>query len=174
MKSHPAMRIVFILPSVMLGPGDYGPTPIGKLVANVLTGKMKMVLDGSLSLVDARDVALAAINGIEKGQSGERYLVAGRNYAYEEIMQTLANVAGITAPSRRPSPIVLALVARIMEMMSSLTGKPPAISRHHLKRIKDNFWYDSGKAERELNARFRPLSETLADTTHWFRSHGYA
>ena len=61
MKNHPAMRIVFILPSVMLGPGDRGPTPIGRLVLNVLTGKQKFLLDGSLCIADARDVALAAI-----------------------------------------------------------------------------------------------------------------
>lgn len=174
MKSYPAMRIVLILPSVMLGPGDYGPTPIGKLITNVVTGKMKIVLDGSLSIVDARDVALAAVEAIEKGQSGERYLVGGRNYAYQDVMQTLANVSGIPAPSRKPAPIVLNAVARVMETMSGFTGKPPSISRAHLKRIRDNFWYSSAKAERELTVTFRPLSETLTDTVQWFRAHGYA
>ena len=122
----------------------------------------------------SREDALSAVEAIERGQNGERYLVGGRNYAYQDVMQTLANVSGIPAPSRKPAPIVLNTVARVMEMMSKFTGKPPAISRAHLKRIRDNFWYTSAKAERELNVRFRPLSETLTDTVQWFRAHGYA
>ncbi len=36
LESHPDMRIVLILPTVMLGPGDRAPTPTGNFLLNIM------------------------------------------------------------------------------------------------------------------------------------------
>ncbi len=170
MDSHPNLRIVLILPSVMLGPGDSGPTPTGNMVKKFLEGEIKFILPGSLCIVDARDVALAVIESIEKGESGERYVIGGRKYELESFFKVLAEVTGAPPLTKKPSPRVLMLVAKTMSLISKVTGKPPLLKPSILKRLQEDFWYDSKKAERELGVRFRPLTETLSDTANWFRS----
>ena len=44
LESHKDMRIVLLLPTVMLGPGDRGPTPNGNFVINYLKGKFKFII----------------------------------------------------------------------------------------------------------------------------------
>lgn len=71
------IRIIFILPGVMLGPRDSGPTSSGQFIIDFLNKRVPGILPGGLSFVDARDVAQAMIRALGTGQSGERYLVGG-------------------------------------------------------------------------------------------------
>ncbi len=61
------------------------------------------------------------------------------------------------------------LVAFISVIKGKLSGKPPTLKPSILRRLLDNFGYDSSKAKRELGIKFRPLSETLFDTADWFQ-----
>ena len=173
LSSHPSMRIVLLLPGVLLGPGDRGPTPTGNFVLNFLKGKVKFIIPGSMNIVDARDVALGAVKSIHTGQSGERYLIGGRKYPIEEIFKKLAEVTGKPELSKRISLTKLLLVARIMALASKITRKPPALKLSIIRRLQENFWYNSSKAEHDLGVHFRPLSETLSDTAQWFHDEGY-
>jgi len=173
LDSHPSMRVVMILPGAMLGPGDRGPTPMGKFVTNFLKGKFKFILPGSMNIVDARDVALGAIKSIHTEPSAERYLIGGRNYQVEEIFKILAEITGKPNLSKRISPAKLMLLARIMALVSKITGKPPELRLSHIRRLQENFRYNSSKAEHDLQVSFRPLSETLSETTQWFDDGGY-
>src|SRR5690606_8163623 len=56
------LRVIEILPGWMFGPGDAAPTAAGKLIFDVLAGKVPAVPDGGTSIVDARDVARAMLN----------------------------------------------------------------------------------------------------------------
>jgi nucleoside-diphosphate-sugar epimerase len=167
-NDHPDMTVMLLLPSVMLGPGDWGPTPTGNLIILLLKAEFKIILPGSNRIVDARDVALAVIAAIEKGKSGERYLIGGRKYEFSEIYDTLGHVTGRPMPQKSPPPMVLMLISFFMVMKGKFTGKPPALKPSIVRRLLDNFGYDSTKAEKELAIKFRPLSETLSDTAEWF------
>lgn len=171
MESHPEMRIVFILPTAMLGPGDRGPTPSGQFIINALKGKVKFLLPGSMKIVDVRDVAKAIVSAIQKGQSSERYLIGGRQYPISQILQTISEITRKPAPSKSISQNKIILVARIMQIISKITGKPPELKVNIVKRLLRNFWYDSSKAEKEFGIQFRPLKDTLTDTVQWFQSN---
>ncbi|MCP4158350.1 MAG: NAD-dependent epimerase/dehydratase family protein [bacterium] len=173
LEDHPAMRIVLLLPSVMLGPNDWGPTPTGNLMLNILKGEMKIVLPGSNRIVDARDVARAAVAAIDNGDSGERYLVGGNDYTFSEIYQTLGEVAGITVATKKPPTAILMLVARLMAVVSKITGKQFPLKPGIVKRLSSNFRYDSSKAQCLLGTGFRPLRETLTDMVAWFKKEGH-
>lgn len=56
----------------MFGPRDAAPTGASQLVLDYLNQKMPGILDGGTCVVDARDVAQAMINAVERGKSGER------------------------------------------------------------------------------------------------------
>jgi nucleoside-diphosphate-sugar epimerase len=167
--AHSKMRVVLVLPSAMLGPGDRGPTPLGKMVISFLKGEMKAILPGSLALADVRDVAEGVVSALDRGESGERFLIGGRTYAFKEIVVNLARVSGLAAPSKQPPLGILIMMAHIMALASKLTGKPPALTVDKIRRLQMELRFDSQKAERVLGVRFRPLAETLKDTVAWFQ-----
>ncbi len=169
-RSHPDMRIVLLLPTVMLGPGDKAPTPTGKFVLNFLQGELKFILPGSMKIVDARDTAKAAVLAISKGKSGQRYLLGGRKQRIEDIIYILAEVSGKPAPAKKISVNKLLFAARMMGLISKITRKPPKLKTDIIKRLQKDFWYDSQKAEKEFGISFRPISETLEETVKWFES----
>lgn len=168
MESHPEIRIVSILPTVMLGPGDRGPTPTGSFIMKLMQGKMKFVLPGWHRIADARDVATAVVASMTRGESGERYLVGGRRYAFSEIYGAVAEVSGQALPTRKIPPAMLLFASHLMGLFGKLTRKPQLIKPGIVKRLQEDFVYRSTKAEQELGVSFRPLAETMEDTVKWF------
>ena len=85
LAAHLDFWAAFVLPGWMHGPGDSGPTSAGQTVLDFLKRKMPGIPPGSFSVVDARDVAEAAILAAENGKRGERYLAAGRTVTMEDL-----------------------------------------------------------------------------------------
>lgn len=173
LEAHADFRLIFILPCLMLGPGDHNLTEGGGLIVRLLKRKIPMILPGQMAIADARDVAQAVINAIKAGQSGKRYLLGGELYTIEKVFAVVSEVSGIKGPTHKPTPGLLLLMADIMEFISKFTGKKPLIQRIQLKTMMENMGYDSSKAQRELHATFRPLHMTVKDTVQWFRENGY-
>jgi dihydroflavonol-4-reductase len=122
-------------------------------------------------VVDARDVALAMVRAVEKGRSGERYIVAGRLASLDQILQTLQEVTGVAKPRLLipyPAAIVIAWLA---QTAASLRGSQSLLTVSGIRTMKESMRHvlSSAKAERELGAIFRPLRETLEDEVNWFR-----
>jgi dihydroflavonol-4-reductase len=170
--ARPAMRIVLILPTVMLGPGDVGPTPTGAFILKLLRGELKFVLPGWHRIVDARDVAFAVVQAIDKGKSGERFVVGGCRYSVAEIYQAVSEVSGRPTPTKQISSGKLLLLSRIMSLASTVTRRPPPLKPAMVRRLEEGFSFCSDKAVRELNISPRPLSKTMDDTVKWFLAEG--
>jgi len=167
------LPVVMILPSWMWGPGDSAPTAAGKLVLDFLNRKIPGVLDGGCSMVDARDVAHATINAMDRGKSGERYIVGGQYFDLAQVLATLARVTGVPAPTRKiPYGLSLA-VGAASQTWARITGNPALITIAGLRIMHAKVAVDSAKAMRELGASFRPFEDTVRDEVEWFRAQGY-
>lgn len=167
------LPVVLILPGAVLGLYDMGPTPSGRFVLDYMHGKIPGVLNGGVSLVDARDVATAMISAADYGRSGERYIVGGRYLDMKDVLQSLEKVSGIPCPSRRIPNIVARVSAKTQAMISRLTGKPPSISPVTLDIILSKLRLDSSKAAKELGISFRPVLDTLNDAVQWHRQQQF-
>ena len=167
------MPVVQILPGWMFGIGDAAPTSSGQLVLDFLNGKLPGTFDGGTSTVDAKDVAQAMIDAVELGKSGEKYIVGGEFYLMEEIIGTVAEVSGLPKLKMKIPNFFILTIATFSEIFSSLTGKPPMIPKNGVKTLQAKLTVDSSKAKRELGAKFRPISETLANEVNWYRENGF-
>ncbi|WP_338474645.1 SDR family oxidoreductase [Pseudomonas sp. MS646] len=173
---HPDMFIAMVLPGWMFGPGDIGPTSSGQFLLDFVGQKLPGVLPGSFSVVDARDVAEHQIAAITRGRSGERYLAAGNHMDMKSIFQALASVSGIKAPERKVPLLMLRIIALVYEGYYRLTKKPVLISTSTVKLMEQEqgrTHFSHQKSSRELDCKFRPVSETLTDTLNWYRNNNY-
>jgi dihydroflavonol-4-reductase len=176
LESHPDFWAAFVLPGWMHGPGDAGPTSAGQTVLDFLHARLPGIPPGMVSLVDARDVAAAAVAVSSRGRRGERYLAAGRSLAMTELMSLMERVSGVSAPKRQLPLSLLRAMAFGSEIGSKLTGKPVLLSRATVKlmgRESGRTRFDPAKSRTELGLYFRPLEETLRDEIAWYCRNGW-
>lgn len=168
-----ALPVVMILPSWMWGPGDWAPTAAGKLLLDFIARKLPGVVEGGSSIVDVRDVAQATLAAVERGKSGERYIVGGHYFEFAGILGVLERVTGVPAPTRQ-IPYALSLaVGAASQGWARVTGGKALVTLAGVRTMHSRNHVDSAKAMRELSATFRPFEETVRDQMEWFRARGY-
>lgn len=169
--THHTLPVVLILPTAMFGPGDIGPTSTGRLVQEFLERKIPGIVDGGLSVVDARDIAQIMFTAVEKGKSGERYIASAGYMAMADILGVLQKVSGVPAPTRRIPYAATLAYASVLEWVGQITRQPVLVSREGVRILHTQRMVSADKAKRELAATFRPFEQTIRDEVAWYRTH---
>jgi dihydroflavonol-4-reductase len=156
------LPVVIVNPSFVLGPDDPRGTSM-ELVRRFLLGRIPAYVDGGLNIVDVRDVAKGHVLADEKGEPGERYILAARNFTFDRLFADLARLSGREhVPVKLPSaPTYL-----VVELMTR-TGVPLPISPDEVRSAGCWWTYRNAKARKELGFVPRPHEETLEDAVHW-------
>lgn len=165
---------VTVLPTAPIGARDRRPTPTGRMVLDVMRGRIRAYLDGGLNAVPVRAVAEAHVLALERGTPRERYLAGGVNLSLAELFALIAAASGRPAPQLR-LPYPLALVAAAAdEMRVALTGGEPAVPLEGVRMGRLRMYSTSAKAERELGYRAPALEPAIDDAVRWYADNGYA
>jgi dihydroflavonol-4-reductase len=144
----------------------------GKLILEVAKRKAPGKTTGFNSFVDVRDVARGMVLAWQKGKTGERYILAGENLTWGEVMELVAKVAGVRPP-RFYIPRLLSFPVGWVGDVQGLLGKEPLINSMALRHAYGTrFRFSSAKAERELGWTRGPLEVAIADALAWFRGAG--
>ena len=156
------LAVVIVNPSFVLGPDDPNGTSMG-LVRRFLLGRIPAYVDGALNIVDVRDVAQGHLLADEKGESGERYILAGRNFTLDRLFADFARISG-----RDQVPVKLpgGPTALVVEAMTR-AGLPMPVSPDELRSATQWWTYRNVKARRKLGFEPRPHEETLEDAVRW-------
>jgi dihydroflavonol-4-reductase len=143
---------VVVNPTTPIGPGDRKPTPTGRMIARVATGRLPgFVHTTGLNLVDVRDVARGHALALERGEPGERYLLGGVNLPLEEIFGAIADLAGRPRP-RVAVPYVLAQAASRLHLANP----------DEVKLARLPMYFTSAKAGDKLGYEPGPVEPALA------------
>lgn len=163
--------VVVVNPTAPVGERDRKPTDTGKIILDFLNRKMPAYIDTGLNLVDVRDVAEGHLAAMARGRPGERYILGGRNMSFKEILNALAEITGIPAPSVR-LPYGFALCAGATDTcLALLTRKPPRIPLEGVKMARHKMYVSSAKAEQELGYRAGRVENALERAVEWFRNN---
>jgi len=168
------LALVSIHPGLILGPRFWKPSEsVGQIIQFVNQGA-PVYFDGGFSVVDVEDVARGAILAMEKGRSGERYILAGENITVKGLFDRMAELTGLKAPTVKLPVPVLRTMAALLELVSRLTGARPMIDRSQVDEFAGKFaYFDSGKAERELGYTYLPAREVVRRTVAWVVERGF-
>ncbi|HLV20363.1 MAG TPA: NAD-dependent epimerase/dehydratase family protein [Polyangiaceae bacterium] len=169
------LPVVTVLPSAVVGPGDWKPTPTGEAIVRYLrmTSLRMPVAEGGLNLVDIDDVVAGHLLAMDKGKVGERYILGGEDVTYEQLFEMLSELTGLLPP-RKVSKSTIELGARLMELGARLRGGRPALT-HRMARdyVGAYLWVTSAKAKRELGYTHGPVRDALARAVRWYLQRGY-
>jgi dihydroflavonol-4-reductase len=164
---------VVVMPTTPVGPGDWKPTPTGKIILDFLNGKMPGYVETGLNFVAVEDAAAGHLLVAEKGRVGERYLIGAENLTLKQLLDILARIAGRPAP-RLKIPHGLALLAAYADtFFSRLRGREPQIPVEGVKIAQHMMFVDCSRARRELGFAPSPVAAALERAVQWYEEHGY-
>ena len=167
--------VVIVNPTTPIGERDVKPTPTGRIVVDFLKRKFPAYVETGLNLVDATECARGHVQALEKGRSGERYILGGENLTLKQILDRLAAITGLPSPTVK-LPYIFALAAGVVDEMVTgrLLGREPRATIDAVRMGRKMMFVSSAKAERELGWRTVPVDGALRRSVEWFRTNGYA
>jgi len=167
--------VVVVNPSTPVGEQDIKPTPTGRIVVDFLKKKFPAYVDTGLNLVDVRECARGHVAALEKGRSGERYILGGENLTLKQILDKLAAITGLPSPRVR-LPYAVALASGVVDTV--VTGvvlrREPRVTLDAVRMGRKKMFVSSSKAERELGWKAVPVDAALRRAVQWFTENGYA
>ena len=165
--------VVIVNPTTPVGPGDWKPTPTGRMIVDFLNGRTPAYVDSGLNIVAVEDVAEGHWLAAERGQTGERYLLGGENMTLREIFAALARFSGRRTPRWR-IPHALALAAGYVDTgISAFAGREPRIPLEGVRMARHKMFVDCSKATQKLGFRPGSAVAALERAAQWYLDHRY-
>lgn len=162
------MDLVIVNPSTPIGAYDVKPTPTGRIIFDFLRGKMPAYLDTGLNFANVEAVAQGHLLAMDRGKTGERYILGGVNLTLEEFLQRLAKIAKRPAP-RIKIPYALAwLCGCISTGIAELTGREPMVALDAVKMAGEIMFYNTQKAVQELGYNPGDLESAIQSAVHYY------
>ena len=146
-------------PSLIFGPGRPGENSMA-IVEKVRDGRVPTIPSGGTCVVDVEDVASGIRAAMERGATGERYILGGENLSWEEIFGTLAEVFSAKLPRLRLNRGPAMVVATVSETLARLIRVKPLITRETVRAATATYRYSNRRAVEKLGCSFRPFRET--------------
>lgn len=162
------MQVVIVNPPRVYGMGiESESNAVTKLIRWYIQGKWKLLPGngkGTGSYVHLNDVVNGHILAMEKGRSGERYILGGENLSYNKFFDLISALSG-RKNRLIPLPVPLMVAAGYAFMaFSKITGKPPLITPSWAKKFAHDWSLSSEKAKRELGYSFISAREGFKKT----------
>lgn len=166
--------VVICAPTGPVGPGDIGPTPTGKLILTVATLPLLATPDTVTNFGDVRDIALGHVLALEKGKTGETYLLGHQNVSALELAKHTMEILEIKKPVI-PVPFFLANIGGHLALWFTrfISRKPPLITPEAVAISKLHLAADCSKAVKELGLPQTDIKVSLTDALIWFSENGY-
>lgn len=164
---------VIVNPTAPVGPGDWRPTPTGRIILDFLQGRMPAYVDTGLNVVAVEDVAEGHWLAAERGRVGQRYILGGRNMTLKEILSALASITGRRAPWVRLPHAAALCAAYVSQTASLVTHREPQIPLEGVRMSRHKMFVETSKAERELGFVAEPVEQALERAVRWYEENGY-
>ncbi len=164
------LKLVILNPSLLLGIGDKRLSST-KIVLDFLARKIPYTPSGGLNFVDARDAAQAFVDALERGRHKEKYLLGAANWSFKEFFGRLERITKVSAPMLRvPKGLAVSGASFIDSMFKNWNRQSP-IQPKEVEQAEYFWYFDSAKAEDELNFTARDPAETLQETVSYLREN---
>jgi dihydroflavonol-4-reductase len=143
---------VVVNPTTPVGEGDRKPTPTGRMIAGVASGRLRgYVATTGLNIVDVRDVARGHALALEHGEPGQRYLLGGVDLSLEDLFAAVARLAG------RPRPRL-----RVPYAVAEMAATAGIANRDEVRLARLPMYFSSEKARSTLGYEPGPVEPALA------------
>ncbi len=164
------MELVIVNPSSVQGPGRV--TGTGKLILDLVNGRLPVMVDTWVSIVDIDDCARGHLAAAARGEPGRRYVLNSFSLPIRQAVEILGEQLGRTLSVRYlPRPVAYGAGAAI-EGLWRLRRRRPPFCREMVRTISHGHRYDGSRAVRELGLSYLRPEEFLGRLVDWYRRAG--
>ncbi|BAS59339.1 3-beta hydroxysteroid dehydrogenase/isomerase family protein [Leptolyngbya boryana NIES-2135] len=152
--------VASVMPSGIFGKDDPHFLPV---LSAFQKGRLKVWAGGSrvTGIVHVDDLAEAMILAVDRGKSGEYYIISAGDLTTQEMFEIFSQETGIPAPREAPKALVR-IVASILDPIGRLSGWQPPIDNERVHYLYDRcVRVDATKARQELGWNPRSPEVTL-------------
>ena len=155
--------VVIANPTMPIGPHNGNLTPPTLMLQYFLSRRVQIYLDFIMNLVDVRDVGAGLMLVMERGQTGQRYILGGENISLKKLLAIVGVISGRKA-LRIPIPAVMAQTTAAVEFIADhVTHKAPAGTIEGVRIASRSQALSIEKARRELGYAPRPIGGALEE-----------
>lgn len=164
--------VVCVNPASVQGPGRLQGS--ARLLLGIVNGRLPVLVNTWLSVVDIRDCASAHLLAESRGEPGRRYLVSGASFDLRAAVHLLRAAWG------RPThawfaPRGLATLAGLAGgAWGRLLRSDPWVCPEAIRTLLHGHRFDGSFSERSLGLRYTPIEETVRTTLAWYADRGIA
>ena len=165
----PDLDVVIVNPSSVQGPGR--ATGTGELILDVVNGRLRLLADTSLSLVDIDDCARGHLLAAEHGEDRRRYVLNSFTIEAREAVDMISGVLGRRLDVRFVPPRLVSSAAPIADFLRWLKVPVPFCGEM-IATVAHGHRYDGSRATRELGLEYTEAVPFMERLVGWFRSEG--
>ena len=155
--------IVIVQPGGVTGPGDISPL---NMVYDFYLNRMPIMMgpQAGVTIAHVDDIADGHILAMDKGRTGESYILAGPAITYRQMMKMWQSICSVPAPKLWLPGWTASLGAQLVGGLEKVFKLKMSVSSEALMTQADyTFYSTSDKAKRELGWQPRPLEATFQE-----------
>jgi nucleoside-diphosphate-sugar epimerase len=160
------LNIRIVNPTRVYGPGVLNPSnSVTKLIASYITGKWRIIPGDGNSIgnyVFIEDAVNGHVLAMEKGRSGEKYIIGGDNISYNDFFNLLGEISGKRRLMLKVPLSPICFASDLAMMVNRVTGVKPFITKGLIRKFNYNWRVNSQKAISDLGYSPTPVKESLA------------
>jgi dihydroflavonol-4-reductase len=160
--------IVIVNPSTPIGAYDLKPTPTGEIIVRFLRQQMPFYVDTGLNLIAVQDVAWGHILALEKGRTGDRYILGNQNLTFKQLLGKLEEITGLPVPKHTIPYWIPYTLAWLEENFLARLGKQPTIAVEGVRMSQQKMFYNPSKAVTKLGLPQSNIDQALKEAVGWF------
>jgi dihydroflavonol-4-reductase len=145
--------IVIVQPGQVYGPNDH--SAVGANFRALADGRLRYRAfeDLGLNLVHVDDLADGILRALDRGRTGECYILGGEIATLGDAYRAVANATGRTLPAFVLPPAIARLAGRLLPSMREVVASADGVT----------FWATDAKARAELGTQPRALATGMRD-----------
>lgn len=167
------LEVVIVNPTRVFGPGELSKSNSFVKLMQMYLYKGRTVVPGkgdkSGNFVFVEDVINGHLLAMEKGRSGERYILGGDNATMREFFNLVGEISGKKSSIWGIPIFILFGFAGFQEWKARWFNSPPLITRGFARRYLAHWNNSVEKAKIELGYQPLPLREGISLTIDWLK-----
>ena len=165
----PEIEVVIVNPSSVQGPGR--ATGTGELILDVVNGRLRVLADTSLSIVDIDDCARGHLLAAEHGKDRRRYVLNSFSIQASDAVDMISAVIGQRLEVRFVPPALVRSAAPVVDFLRWLRVPVPFCGEM-INTVAHGHRYDGSRASRELGLEYSDPEAFMSRLVEWFRTEG--
>lgn len=162
---HKEKRYIVLNPTFMLGAFDAKPSS-GQLLLAAYQRKMMVAPKGGKNFIAVQDAAVAVVNALTMGTSGERYLISNVDMSIADFFRLQSEVCGYQQKIVLLPDWFMKLLGLIGDGLIKL-GVRTQLSTRNVRQLLVKEYYDNSKARQELQLPNTPIEQAVKEFFAW-------